>query len=162
MADVYIPWELTVDPQACRTNPQDFHAHSRDKVRTPFQWDSSKHAGFSSGAKTWLPVDMNYTHSNVEMQNKEERSHLKVFRQLINLRQNPTLKYGAFQIKAVDSRMLVYKRQIYEQHDADIFVVILNLSVYNKEVNLYHHLSDLPPRFEVVVSSIHSKSLVNG
>lgn len=162
MEDVYIPWELTVDPQACRTNPEIFHDHSRDKVRTPFQWDSSKNAGFSKGQKTWLPVDMNYTHSNVAIQNKEERSHLKVFRQLINLRQNPTMKYGAFQIKAIDSRSLVYKRQIYGQHDADIFVVLLNMDVNYKNINLYHHLNDLPQKFEVVVSSIHSKSLVNG
>lgn len=163
MADVYISWEDTVDPQACRTNPEDFHNHSRDKVRTPFQWDSTKHAGFSTGKKPWLPVDGNYTRSNVATQNKEDRSHLKVFRQLINLRQNPTLKYGDFQIKAVDNRMLVYKRQIHGQHDADIFVVLLNMDVhYTKYVNLYHHLSDLPPKFEVVVSSIHSKTLVNG
>lgn len=30
MTDVYISWENTVDPQACRTNPDVFHQYSRD------------------------------------------------------------------------------------------------------------------------------------
>lgn len=162
MTDVYISWEDTVDPQACRTNPEEYHDHSRDKVRTPFQWDDTKHSGFSTANKTWLPVAHNYTDCNVALQNSEDRSHLKVFRQLIDLRQNPTLKYGGFEIKAVDERMLVYKRQIYDQHDADIFVIVLNLDNKYKHVDLYHHLSNLPPKFEVIVSSIHTTDLMNG
>lgn len=162
MTDVYISWEDTVDPQACRTNPEEYHDHSRDKVRTPFQWDSTKHAGFSTANKTWLPVAYNYTDCNVALQNSEDRSHLKVFRQLIDLRQNPTLKYGGFEIKAVDERMLVYKRQIYDQHDADIFVIMLNLDKKYKHIDLYQYLSHLPPKFEVIVSSIHTTDLING
>lgn len=151
----------TVDPQACRTNPEEYFDHSRDKVRTPFQWDSVMNSGFSTANKTWLPVG-NYSVCNVALQNNNDRSHLKVFRQLINLRTHPTLKYGGFEIKAVDDRMLVYKRQIYDQHDAEIFVIALNLDTHNKHINLFDHLSNLPSKFEVVVASIHSQSLTNG
>lgn len=45
LTDVYISWNNTKDPQACRTNPNDFHAVSRDPARTPFQWDDTKNAG---------------------------------------------------------------------------------------------------------------------
>lgn len=162
MNDVHISWEDTVDPQACRTNPEDYHEHSRDKVRTPFQWDGSQNAGFSTSSKTWLPLDNNYTISNVELQNKYDRSHLKVFRQLINLRQNPTLKYGGFEIKAVDDQMLVYKRQINDKPDADIFVIALNFDKKSKRVDLNQHFKKIPQEFEVLISSIHSNSTVNG
>lgn len=162
MSNVFISWEDTVDPQACNTNPKDYYHHSRDKVRTPFQWDNTTHSGFSTAKKTWLPMAQNYSDCNVALQNSADRSHLKVFRQLINLRQNPTLKYGGLEIKAVGDRMLVYKRQIDNQHDADIFVIVLNLDTSYKHVDLNYYLHNLPQKLEVVISSIHSTSLING
>ena len=38
---------------------------SRDNTRTPVQWDSSEHAGFTTG-RPWIPVDPNRTHINAE------------------------------------------------------------------------------------------------
>lgn len=37
MTDVWISWEDTQDPQACRTNPDIYEPYSRDPARTPFQ-----------------------------------------------------------------------------------------------------------------------------
>ena len=34
--------------------------YSRDNARTPFQWDSSENAGFTTGTP-WLKVNPNYT-----------------------------------------------------------------------------------------------------
>lgn len=94
MTDVYISWEDTVDPQACNTNPEMFHSVSRDPARTPFQWDSGHNAGFSTAQKTWLPLSENHTEVNVKLQKAQKRSHLKVFKSLLELRQHPTMRYG--------------------------------------------------------------------
>lgn len=173
MTDKYISFAETVDPQACRTNEQEFDKVSRDPSRTPFQWDDSQNAGFSTAAKTWLPVADNYTINNVQLQSLQRVSHLQVFRALISLRQNPTMKYGEFIIKAFDN-VLVYKRQMkkrnnllrHHQNDAknpDIFVIILNLSASEAIVRLSCIFKGVLPRYmKVAVSSITSKSPVMG
>lgn len=156
MTDVFISWEDTVDPQACRTNPDIYEGFSRDPERTPFQWNDEKNAGFSTADKTWLPVALNYTDCNAELQNSLTRSHLRVFRQLMELRQHPTFKYGKLEIQPVDTELMVYKREIEDDEEADVFVVVLNLETSFKSVDLTNHLSGLPEQLEVVTSSVHS------
>lgn len=92
------------------------------------------------------------------MQEIQENSHLKIFRQLISIRTNPTLKYGGLQLNAVDDDILVYKRQIEGQSekDAEIVVVVLNLGASDKVVNVSASLDGIPSTLKVVVSSIHS------
>lgn len=94
MTNVYISWEETVDPQACRTNPQMFDGVSRDPSRTPLQWDASPNAGFSTAARTWLPISVNYTTCNIAQQKEDKYSHLKVFKSLLELRDQPAMRYG--------------------------------------------------------------------
>lgn len=132
--------------------------YSIRKARTPFQWDSGTNSGFSSAAKTWLPLAANYTECNVALQETQENSHLKIFRQLISIRTNPTLKYGGLQLNAVDDDILVYKRQIDGQtvKEAEIVVVVLNLGTADKVVNVSASLDGIPSELKVVVSSIHS------
>ncbi len=50
---------------------------SRLKARSPMQWNSNSHAGFS-GEAPWLPINENYTRINVQKQEEQENSHLKV------------------------------------------------------------------------------------
>lgn len=58
-------------------------AKSRDNSRTPMQWDSSKHAGFTTGSP-WLKVGKSYLDVNVE---KEKTGKIFPFYQeLIRLR----------------------------------------------------------------------------
>lgn len=161
MTDVHISWEDTVDPQACRTNPEIYESVSRDPGRTPMQWNSEKNGGFSTADKTWLPVALNYTDCNVELQNSQDKSHLKVFRALISLRQNPTFKFGGLQVNAVDDDLLVYKREIDGQPDADVIVVVLNFGASSKTVDLSSSFAGLPAQLQVAISSIHS-DLSNG
>lgn len=85
-----------------------------------------------------------------------------MFRDLADLRENPTMKYGGLQIDAIDTEILVYKRSIENDSNADIIVVILNLEGSKKTINLNDKLSDLPAKMKVVTSSIHSKTLVKG
>ncbi|HQU85130.1 MAG TPA: alpha-glucosidase [Pyrinomonadaceae bacterium] len=67
---------------------------ARDNGRTPFQWNSTENAGFSSG-NPWLKVNPNYTEINAEAQEKDENSVLNYFRKMIRFRkENEVLIYG--------------------------------------------------------------------
>lgn len=67
----------------------------RDGCRTPMQWDSSAEAGFTKGTP-WLPVHVNYTSRNVEMQQQDPGSILSLTRSLISLRRtHPALTQGS-------------------------------------------------------------------
>ncbi len=60
---------------------------SRDHARVPVQWDSSEHAGFTTGTP-WLPVNENYIDINAEQAVNDESSIYHHYRQLIALRKS--------------------------------------------------------------------------
>ena len=67
----------------------------RDGERTPMQWDSTANAGFSTAAKTWLPVPSSYTTTNVAIEEKDPKSLLTWNKRLIAMRRgNPALHNG--------------------------------------------------------------------
>jgi oligo-1,6-glucosidase len=69
---------------------------SRDNGRTPFQWDASAQAGFTSGTP-WIKVNPNYTTINAAAQENDPNSCLNYFRRLVSLRKdNPILVYGKY------------------------------------------------------------------
>lgn len=85
MTDGYVSWEDTKDPQACNTDdPVNYYKKSRDPSRTPYHWDSSTNAGFSTitGA-TWLPVAENYNTLNLAQQMNNPKSHYQVKNEFI-------------------------------------------------------------------------------
>jgi alpha-glucosidase len=59
----------------------------RDSARTPMPWDASKqHAGFSSAAKTWLPVVAEHQALSVSLQEEAPASALHYTRHLLEFR----------------------------------------------------------------------------
>lgn len=58
---------------------------SRDNARTPMQWNSEIHGGFTTGTP-WLPVNENYVKINVKEQEEREDSVLSFYKKLIALR----------------------------------------------------------------------------
>ena len=68
---------------------------ARDNGRTPFQWDDTENAGFTTG-KSWLKVNQNYNEINVAAEEKDENSPLNYFRKLVQFRKgNEVLIYGS-------------------------------------------------------------------
>lgn len=71
--------------------------YSRDNVRTPFQWNGSENAGFTTGTP-WLKVNPDYKNINAAKQDQDPESVLSFYRSLIALRKNPeyreTIVYG--------------------------------------------------------------------
>lgn len=110
MVDKWLSWNDTVDPAACNTNPKEYENYSRDPERTPFQWDNSISAGFSTNPKTWLPVGDNYKVINVKTELAASKSHLLCYKQLMGLRQTDTLKNGDYAVNVVNDNVLIIRR----------------------------------------------------
>ena len=71
---------------------------SRENGRTPFQWNKSTNAGFTTGTP-WLKVNPNFIEVNAESQNKNRMSPLNYFKQVVKLRKKePVFTYGSFQL----------------------------------------------------------------
>lgn len=74
-------------------------AHTRDRCRTPLQWQNAPNAGFSpAGVETWLPVNSNYAEGiNVEEEQGDPASMLSFTRQMLALRRaTPALIAGDY------------------------------------------------------------------
>lgn len=112
MTDQWLSWKDTVDPAACNSNPSIYEQYTRDPERTPFQWNDEKNAGFSTASKTWLPVAYNYKEVNVRKQKADEKSHLKVYNSLKELRQEPALLDGNTKYAALGQQVVAIARLV--------------------------------------------------
>ncbi|XP_036333123.1 maltase A1 [Rhagoletis pomonella] len=154
MTDVFISWEDSVDPQACNANPTNYYGYSRDPARTPYQWDASPNAGFTSGDHTWLPVSDDYKQNNALAQLRAPQSHLQIFKKLLRLRKEPSFQDGELQIKAIDDDLIIYSRQ---KPGSDLYVIVLNLGSTDKTLNINDHYS-LGSQAEVITTSLQSQN----
>ena len=100
--------------------------NSRDNARTPMQWDTTPHAGFTTG-NPWLLENNNYACINVAAQKEDADSVLSYYKKLIALRKNPkfleTFTYGAF-VPAYEKvpGIFAYKR-VSEKDGKNILVI---------------------------------------
>ena len=110
--------------------------YSRDNSRTPFQWDTSENAGFTTG-KPWLMVNPDYKRINVASQINDPNSVLSYYKKLTALRKNPeyseTVVYG----KTVPylpevERLMAFKRV----GDSQTLLVLGNFSTNPQTVKL--------------------------
>jgi len=85
----------------------------RDNGRTPFQWDNTANAGFTTGTP-WLKVNPNYETINAESQEKDENSVLNYFRKIVKFRKaNPVLIYGKYALVDKDNpNTYAYTREL--------------------------------------------------
>jgi oligo-1,6-glucosidase len=76
---------------------------SRDNGRTPFQWNDSANAGFTTGVP-WIRVNPNYSTVNAAAEEKDSHSVLNYFRKIVGLRKNnPVLVYGKYTLLDKDN-----------------------------------------------------------
>lgn len=85
----------------------------RDGERTPMQWDDTEDAGFSTAAKTWLPVAADYRTVNVKTEEGEPNSLLNWHKKLIEMRRSdPALREGRqVMLDATNPSVLSYVRE---------------------------------------------------
>ncbi|NCC42726.1 MAG: hypothetical protein EOM18_03915 [Clostridia bacterium] len=133
--------------------------YSRDNARTPFQWDTSEHAGFTSGTP-WLMLNPNYTKINAADQVNRDDSVFAWYKELNALRKNPeykeTVVYGelipykreqknlmAYYRKGTDKTLLVVANYQHDAQDVELpgaykKVLMNNLSSFDLEGNTLH------------------------
>jgi alpha-glucosidase len=99
----------------------------RDGERTPMQWDTSRNAGFSSAAKTWLPVAPSASRYNVAVESRDPGSILNFYKRLLSLRQSETvLRDGGYiALNRDDPHVLSFLRKSADGHSV---IVALNMS----------------------------------
>uniref|UniRef100_A0A182IW59 alpha-glucosidase n=1 Tax=Anopheles atroparvus TaxID=41427 RepID=A0A182IW59_ANOAO len=153
MEDVYISWDDTIDPAACNSNAKDYLLYSRDPVRAPFQWDDSVSAGFSTNRTTWLPVASNYKTLNYKAQKAAPRSHVKIFKALVRLRKQRTLREGTMEMAMIGDNIIVIKRHL---DSVSTVVAVLNFNKITQTVKLSTVFDGLPAVFEVITSSLQT------
>ncbi|ULQ57876.1 alpha-glucosidase [Flavihumibacter rivuli] len=125
---------------------------SRDNGRTPFQWDASKNAGFSSGTP-WIKVNANAATINAAAQEKDPNSTLNFFRKLTAMRKtHPAMVYGSYRLLDKDNpNVYAYLRE----WEGKRYLVLLNFSKENTQANAGIDLSN----YRIILSNYNSTNL---
>ncbi len=110
---------------------------SRDNGRTPFQWDNTANAGFTTGTP-WIEVNKNYTTINAAAQEQDPNSVLNYFRKIVQLRKdNEALVYGKYTLlDKKNPNVYAYTREL----DGTRLFIALNFS---SELATYHSGIDM-------------------
>jgi oligo-1,6-glucosidase len=105
---------------------------ARDNGRTPFQWNASANAGFTTGTP-WIAVNSNYKTINAAAQEKDPNSCLNYFRKLVRLRKdNLELVYGKYTLLDENNpAVYAYTRELNGQK----LLIILNFTAKNASVD---------------------------
>jgi Glycosidases len=75
---------------------EDQRTSARDNSRTPFQWDGSANAGFTTGTP-WIKINPDHVYVNQQAQEADKNSVLNYFRMLVHMRkERPELVYGHY------------------------------------------------------------------
>ncbi|MGE4313313.1 MAG: alpha-glucosidase family protein [Pseudobdellovibrionaceae bacterium] len=114
--DLRDPYDIAMYPE---------HA-GRDGARTPIPWTHHiPHAGFSTGAKTWLPLDGSHVALSVDLQEKDENSVLNAYKHMLQWRKDHLiLRYGDFEMLPSEDGIIAFER-LYEGR---IVVCLFNIS----------------------------------
>ena len=98
---------------------------SRDNARTPYQWDDSANAGFTTGTP-WLKVNPRYTQINYAADRASSDSVFAYYQKLIAMRKTcPAMVEGDFQMLIPNhDKVVMYLRQCPQQ----TLLVVANFS----------------------------------
>lgn len=128
MSDTHIPTGEGKDPWG-----DEMSSLSRDGCRSPMQWDSSAHAGFTTG-KPWLEVAPDFKTRNVVAELEDPGSMLNLYRRImVQRRESEALRFGShLSHPSSNDEVLVYRRETV----AETATVALNLSDHFQEIEL--------------------------
>jgi maltose alpha-D-glucosyltransferase/alpha-amylase len=93
---------------------EDLSLKERAAVRTPMQWNDSRHAGFTSAEEPYCPVidegPFAYDKINVERERRDPNSFLNWLERLLRLRrETPEIGYGDFELLDAPASVLAIR-----------------------------------------------------
>ena len=101
------------------------YVKGRDNARTPFQWDDSENAGFTSG-EPWIKVNPNYKEINAKQAVADQNSIFNYYKNIIQLRKNhPIIVYGDYELILPEHESIFAYTRSYENEK---LLVITNFS----------------------------------
>lgn len=153
MLDRNFTYKETVDPAGCNAGPDRYQIKSRDPQRTPYQWDATKNAGFSTANKTWLPINDNYKTLNLAAQKPMNVSHYKVFKALSALKKTEILKRGTLEVLLATEKVLAVIRRLPERDQPA--VALINTASSSVTIDARSWLN-IPERMRVHTASVKS------
>lgn len=106
---------------------------SRDNARTPMQWDTSPHAGFTTGTP-WIAANPNHAEVNAESAVADTGSVFHHYRRLVELRKEQRIVvHGVFGLLLAEHESIfAYTRTLGD----DVLLVVANWSAEPVEVPL--------------------------
>ncbi|MDD3106718.1 MAG: alpha-glucosidase [Bacilli bacterium] len=112
---------------------------SRDNARTPMQWDSTVHGGFSK-EQPWIEANPNFVTINVKENVQNPHSIYQYYKKLIEIKKTiQVAKYGDFKLHYPKHRSLVYFERNFEQEQ---MLVICNYSKKQLQIKPLHSLKE--------------------
>lgn len=152
MVDRFFTYNETVDPAGRNAGPERYQLKSRDPERTPYQWDDTISAGFSTNKTTWLPVNSNYQVLNLAAEKKAVVSHYKAFQGVIKLKKTPVLRKGKTEVLLATENVLAVVRRL-----SGYKPVVLLINFSNKSVNIDAvGWLNIPEKMHIAVASAKS------
>lgn len=89
------------------------YAKGRDNARTPMQWSTASHAGFSA-AEPWIKINPNYPQINAQEQMVREDSIFNYYKKLIALRkQHEVIRFGNYELLYPEHGQIFAYRRTY-------------------------------------------------
>lgn len=145
LEDADLPDEARQDPVWFRTKGEQL---GRDGARVPLPWNSEATSyGFSSSELTWLPQPQGWSEFSVDRQEKDPRSTLNLYREILRLRKShPAFESDFYELPLVAQGVLAITRDFG-------FASYVNCSDENREFEVTGR---------ILVSSDIAVSLVDG
>jgi glycosidase len=105
---------------------------SRDNARSPFQWDASENAGFSS-VTPWMKVVGNYPSINLQVESIDPNSIYNTYRKLFKIRKELFVSDGRLKFYDINSNeSFIYTNKL----DTTTLLVVANFTNRNIVVNM--------------------------
>jgi oligo-1,6-glucosidase len=122
----YIKEKTHNDPKAVKLALENIGKLGRDHSRSPFQWDDTEHAGFTTGTP-WMRVNDVYPEINAKLQENDETSILSFWKKAVQFRNayKDFCVYGDFYLCDSDNLFTVTYIKVYK---CNKMLVVLNFT----------------------------------
>ncbi|XP_022096128.1 maltase 2-like [Acanthaster planci] len=155
-----------VNDSIANDNAAEAMRSDRELTRSPMQWSPDIYAGFTNASlsEPWVPVGVNATKTNVELQKLHKNSTLAFIERTIQYRRDNTDLFGigyqeSFRLQATFKEVLAFTRESPSggQATAKAVFAAVNVAEYEVSENFESREEQIPGAGNVVVATNMSR-----